>query len=261
MGFSRTPLTTVDPLLEIAQDNIQAISATNIFGQTTNADNAVPTDVWNRAAQPIWVAPTTARIHNIVSDDVADDGAPLGVGLQIVTVKGLTAWTSVEVSEDIIMNGTTDVPTVNAYVIINSIVAKEWGSAGPNVGIITATAVIDLSVTAQIEPDAGRSLMAIFGFSSLETVLVGEMFTSLVKGQAGTDTSVKLLVNQHCDTQLAGFVTEHTCGLRQVGSSRGTKNFKFFKKFLGPAIIKVQVLTDFSNVEISADFDIVKILN
>lgn len=44
----------------------------NKFGETTNADNGTKTDLWDLTSQAIWLAPTAARIHAIVSSDDND---------------------------------------------------------------------------------------------------------------------------------------------------------------------------------------------
>ena len=46
------------------------------YGETTNADSGVETDCWDQANTtadvPVWVAPTQARVHALVSADVND---------------------------------------------------------------------------------------------------------------------------------------------------------------------------------------------
>jgi len=70
------PLLTSDPLLEIPRGNILGVTSVNKYGRSTNVDNGVDTDVWDRANavddQDIWVAPTTERIHQIVSSSASD---------------------------------------------------------------------------------------------------------------------------------------------------------------------------------------------
>ena len=71
-----TYLANRDFMLEVAKGNIRDHTAVNKFGRTENADSGVLTDVWDRANsaqdQAIWVAPTEARAHTIVSTSASD---------------------------------------------------------------------------------------------------------------------------------------------------------------------------------------------
>lgn len=73
-----------DFMLEVAAGNVPGNKSVNKFGRSTNVDNDVATDIWDRANathdQDIWIAPTQARIHNIASTSANDDGDPVGVG-------------------------------------------------------------------------------------------------------------------------------------------------------------------------------------
>ena len=83
-----------------------SILAVNKFGRNTDVDSAAAEDVWDGGG--IWVAPTAARVHNLVSADAADDAA--GTGAQTVLVTGLDGtWT--ETSETVTMDGITPVAT------------------------------------------------------------------------------------------------------------------------------------------------------
>lgn len=44
----------------------------NKFGKSTNVDSGVETDLWDLTSQAIWLAPTAAKIHAIVSADATD---------------------------------------------------------------------------------------------------------------------------------------------------------------------------------------------
>jgi hypothetical protein len=139
------------------------------FGEATDCDTDEPTDIWSRAnsvdGQKIWIAPTEAQVHNIVSGSSLD-AFPSGLGAQTIRVFGLQTWDSLETSEVIELNGLTPVPTLNSYVIIHRMQVLTSGvtaDGGGNVGKITATAAIDGTVTAQIEAGIGQTLMAIYG--------------------------------------------------------------------------------------------------
>ncbi len=156
-----------DPALNIALGNVIGVTSIDKFGRTTNADTGIITDIWDRANvthnQPIWVAPTQARIHNIVSSNGGDDGNPAGAGARTIRVFGLTDWDTKEVSEDIVLNGVGAIATQNSYVIIHRMFVLTKGATNVNIGFITATAAVDGTVTAQINPSQGQTQKAILG--------------------------------------------------------------------------------------------------
>jgi len=100
----------------VALGIIPEVKPINKYGRSTNVD-ATETDLWDlTASQPVWLAPTSARIHAIVSS--SGDDASAGVGAKTIRIYGLQTWDSVETSEDITMAVATPVNHVNSYVII-----------------------------------------------------------------------------------------------------------------------------------------------
>ncbi len=246
--------------LEAARGEVPGVRTINKSGISTNVDSGVDTDVWDRANptndQDIWVAPTTARIHDIVSTSTDDDGEPAGVGARTMRVTGLTDWDAAdETSEDITLDGTTNVPTVNAYVIIYRMRVLTWGATNINVGTITATAQTDATVTAQINVGLGQTQMAIYAVPSTQTLFLSSLRANLVDTNTGAEVLFKLLVNTAPNLELTNFTTKIHGTLKASGTSGGGPVFNPPKIIAGPAIIKMQANGDAINMTVAAAFD------
>jgi len=256
-----------DYYLEVARGNIPGVKGINKFGKNEEIDSTVVADIWSRGktlasggTSLIWVAPTAARIHSIVSDD-DDDGktaSPNAAGARTVKVYGLTSWTATETSETVTMAGTDGVNTNGAYVIIHRMKVMTSGGVGGvvNQGLITAVAAGDATITAAIEIGEGQTEMAIYGIPSIETIYINRIGVSMNKsGGAAALIDIDLHVNQEPDAQLLAFVHKHHIGLQSVGASSLIIRFDPPKKIAGPAIVKLQAESSTNDVSISGWFD------
>lgn len=230
----------------------------NKFGRNTNVTLNTPTDIWDLTTQAIWLAPTGSRRHAVVSDNPGDTAE--GTGAKAIRVFGLRDWTGKETSEDIIMDGTTPVNTNRTYVILHRMEVKLWGSSGPNIGTITATAESpDDTISAQMSPTIGASLMAIYGVGARENAFMTGYYGSIQKGigAAPLSSSLTLLVNSIPQFQTTGFVTRHIQNVTSVGSSHVKHNFNPYVGVPGPCIIKLQGNGTAAGLDISGGFDLI----
>ena len=248
--------------LEVARGRISGISAVNKFGEAPEGIQLTATDVWSRAnsaaTQQIWLAPTAARIHAIVSSDANDDGSPVGTGARTIQVFGLPTWDLAETSEVVTMNGTGAVNTVGSYVIIHRMVVLSCGASGPNVGTITATAATDTTITAVILPGEGQTQMAIYGIPSIQTFYVDKYYFSIHENGVGTgqiSCDVRFLVNPFPQLQPTVFIKKNGRGVMNVGSSNLDHLWCPDNKIPGPAIIKIQAIATVADTDASAGFD------
>jgi len=245
------------PLL-ISAGFVDRFQGLNKFGRTLDADSGTLTDVWDGAnsttAQPIWLAPTAARIHALVSTDAADAG-PAGNGAHSVQLYGLKTWASPETSEEIILAGATPVNTANSYVIIHRVKVTSFGSSGPNVGTISVTAADDSTLTAQINPGDGQTQMAIYGIPSGQSLFMTQYYASLNKAVKNAGADFRLVINPIPEVQPAGFIVKHTLGAVSEGSGAVGHAFDPLFRIDGPAIIKLQVTTDTANSAADGGFD------
>ena len=244
-------LGVIDPILETSLGH-GGVSHINKFGRNPTIDtNTDPEDIWSGGG--LYVPPTQARVHNMVSTSTEDAGTllstgtftaasaiavidtaatfvtdsvaigdmvlndtsqdhsivtaivseteltcvhmhhettnqigetyrivtPAGTGAAVLHIKqGLDSNFDMQ-SEFIILNGTTSVPTVSSYLRINRMHFHGTGSTGANVGTITATAVTDATVTAQIDPTLGQTLMAHYTIPRGKKGYLTNIFTSV----------------------------------------------------------------------------------
>lgn len=238
--------------LEVALGNVPGYSRLFVFGVAPDCDVDDPTDIWDGAdgvtSTKIWVPPTTARIHDLVSNDAADTAA--GAGLRTLRVLGLTDWTLDQVTEVITLDGTTPVSTVNSYVMINRLVGITFGTVDANVGIITATAQTDATITAAIQPARGESLMAIRGLPGTKNLCITAVSSSL--GSAKSGTYIAIFGRVRLNPQLAdsGFILTAA-----QSTSQAHQVILEPPGFLpGPVLMKLQAEADTNNTAIAGSF-------
>jgi len=252
-------------MLNVSRGLVPGMTSTNRWGRAPSGMQTTLTDIWDRAdatpTQQIWLCPTAARIHAIVSTSANDDGAPAGTGARTVTVYGLTSWSTAEVSEVVTLNGVGAVNTVNAYVIIHKMVVTTFGASGPNVGTITATAATDATVTAAILPGNGTTEMAIFGIPSTQTAYISRMHGSINENGATTRADLYIKVATSPASFPAVFVLARTFCVTNTGTSTYDEAFNPPIKIVGPAIVKLSGISSTADTNASGGFDYILIDN
>jgi hypothetical protein len=259
-GFSR------DFLLEVAKGSIPGHMSVNKFGSSSFIQTT-PTDVWDRDEQT-WLAPTAARVHQIESTSDADaygDGDnPQGAGARSIRVFGLKTWGTAETFEDVHLDGIDDdsnpVNTAESYVIIHRMIVLTTGSVGPfsNVGIITATAAVDGTVTAQIALIKGQTQMAIFGVPSTQKFYMYNFAASIAHASPGpTIDAAGVIILQSTDivNNPTVFTFKHTASIQDNGLTSLDSVFPIPKVFEGPCIIKIAMVAVAENSLCDASFD------
>lgn len=245
----------------VARGLIPGHVGVHLFGTSDNVDSGVKTDLWDRANatddQDIFTAPTTARIHQIVSSSTSDDGSPVGVGARTIEVRGLTSWDTKEVEEEITMNGTTNVPTVNAYVMINHMEVLTKGATSANVGVIKATADTDSTVTAQINAGNGHTLTTVYGVPSIQDLYVLAFSVTVGAAASGKEVEVDVLTNLEPDVELLNFIIDFHVALNASGTGHIHHTHILPDKHPGPVILKMQATGDAANMSVDGSFEIV----
>lgn len=246
--------------LEVVRNLRGSTIGVNKYGKSPNGIQTTPTDIWSRAdatpTQQIWVAPTIARVHAIVSSSANDVAG--STGATSVTIFGLTSWTTAETSEVVTLNGTTPVNTVNSYVIIHRMRATASAtttSVGINVGTINATAATDGTVTAVIAIGQGQTQMAIYGIPSIQTFYLKRFSASINDATTATRVDIQIRVNSNPNIQLLAFSNRGDFELSNQGTSSLNTIYNIPVAFSGPAIIKIQGTASANDVDCSASFD------
>lgn len=263
-------VTLEDYFGEVALGNIPGRKSVNKFGAAPNGVQTTKTDIWDRAnatpTQQIWLAPTQARVHAIVSSSGSDVVGGVGVGQ--VIVYGLKNWNEGEISETVTLNGVNPVNTGNAYVIIHRMkvitqasttnVGGGAASPGPNVGTITATAAVDGTVTAAILPGNGQTEMAIYGVPSIQNALMYRWSAQLDRTiGVSTVCDVELRVNENPNIQTVSFLRKDDISLQSTGTSSQERKYGVPYRFSGPCIIKIQAVASTADTDMESEFDLI----
>lgn len=246
-----------DFLLEVALGNVSDYHAVNKFGHAPDCDSGEATDIWDGAdgltGTDIWVAPTAARIHAIVSSSAEDDDAADGDGMRTIMIFGLTSWADTEETvETVALDGATPVNTANSYVIIYRMMGMTFGASATNEGIIKATAAVDSTVTAVVQIGVGQTLMAILGIPAQKLFTIYHIGTDML-ANASADALGRLIAETGVDSATSGERTQREWNFRR--DSRYDVTIRPPLTIAGPAIIKLQVVTDTVNVACTGTFD------
>jgi len=147
--------------LQVSRGGITNHSPVNIlaYGTTPSTANLFRT-VWENMSTTDYVFPSSAITMNLVSDTVGDTAT--------ITIVGLDANYN-PLTENLILNGTTNVPTVKQYFRINSIFVSTGSATNPtgnitlsNTGGTVTYAKIGTATVNGTTSSIGISQMAIY---------------------------------------------------------------------------------------------------
>jgi len=145
--------------LQVSRGQIPYHAPQNIFAYgTTPATAGVFRTVWENMSTTDYVFPTSASTMTLVSTVNTDTAT--------ITISGLDANYNI-LTENLVLNGTTNVTTVNSYFRIN-VIYVSTGSATNPTGVITLSvsstvyAQINTQVVNGVTTSIGTSQMAVF---------------------------------------------------------------------------------------------------
>jgi len=236
-------LKTQNFALEVAKGNVPKHSPITKFGLNDDVDTAsTPEDLWGVSG--VYVQPTTARVHNFVSTSASDT--------MTIFIRGINGSYGIQ-TETITMNGTTNVPTANSYVHIHLI--QNTGAAN-NVGVITATAVTDATVTINMAIGANQSVSSIYMVPLGYKAYVMEFRARMGNATANSNATVQLL-----NKPFGGvFQLKTQIGLNNAGTSFVSLDYSNS----APFILQAKSLTKISctsvsnnNTTIEGEYDLI----
>lgn len=231
--------------LQVARGLVPGILAVNKFGRNPDIDVGTE-DIWSQGGT--WVAPTTARVHALVSSDAADTAA--GTGARTLSVNGLNG-SYVDTTETVTLNGVTPVNTVNSYTIIHRMIVLTAGSGATNAGTLTATAATDATVTAAIIIGKAQTQLAIYQIPAGYTGYL-TMFSGSIDGGAGTNVDLELFAKPFGGI----FNLKGTIALSIAATSLGSRMYPVPLKFTEKTILKLRATSDTNNANVVGNFDL-----
>lgn len=136
-------------------------------------------DIWDSATPLVYLS--GEEFINIASDSASDTSA--GVGAQTIRVMGVNVNLE-RIEENVILDGLTDVVTVNKYFRIYRMQVLTAGSTQAAVGTITATAAVSATEQARVISSNNTTLMSHMT-APAGVVTIGKGFTlSVAAGQS-----------------------------------------------------------------------------
>lgn len=222
-----------------------------VTGRNTDVDLAAAEDIWTGGA--VYVPPTTARLHTLVSSSANDAAA--GTGARTITVTGLDINFTAQ-SETVTLNGVTGVSTTKSYRRILSLRVATAGSGLANAGAITATAATDTTVSARIEIGKNRSEMAIYTVPAGKTAYFMCWYGSIGNTTINSSAELNMLIKFGCDAATSVFEVMCTRGLIATASSSFTQMASLPFPINGPADIKLQSTAKADNHDIAGGFEL-----
>jgi hypothetical protein len=180
--------------LQVARGQIQGHSNVIVFGYNPDVDTSYES-VWPDGG--VVPHPTSASVLQVSSTSASDTSA--GVGARTVYIEGLNAAYAV-ISETVVLDGQTAVPTVHSYLYVNQLYVLTAGTSGHNVGTVnvgtgTVTAGVPAVLYDLIAPTYNNRTTSHYCVSAGYT---GYLVTGvLTAGQASGTTGVTATLNQH----------------------------------------------------------------
>jgi len=198
----------LDLFLEVPRGHVDNIEEVNKYGHNPAVGNSNYEEVWNGGGTYPWSA--AAERVNIRSTESNDNAT--GTGARTVRLFGLDASYS-EITEDITLNGTTNVLTTQSFLRMQRAVILTVGSGGVNEGDIegyqqtSGDKLIDMPATnnqtqiATWTVPAGKTFYLVDWFIGLKTGKSTDCNLFVTNGTDGVFRNQRRLVMDESNTQ------------------------------------------------------------
>ena len=131
----------------------------NKWGYNADVDSAAPETIWTEGGRVSLLS--SAQQMNIASTSTADDGDPAGTGANTLRIWGVDGSFN-EITEDVTLDGTTNVLTTQSFRGINRMSITSAGTGMQNAGTITAKDATSATTQAAIPATEGSTQHAFF---------------------------------------------------------------------------------------------------
>ena len=182
---------TTDEFIEAALGNVEHREMVYKFGRNSDVDpTSDPEDVWEGGGLYTGHPTGSPETVEVFSSSAADDAA--GTGARTIRIHGLKTSSSTDYeTEDLSMDGTTEVESTNTWYRVNRIEVLTAGTGGSNAGVITCrhSSTTD-NVFAAIQVGYNQTTIAAYTIPASKKALLKRMRVSIVRanGSAGSAT-------------------------------------------------------------------------
>lgn len=153
------------------------------FGRSDSLNANVVEDVWESGGTKTLL--TSAETMNVASANINDTNG--GSGANYVQVGGLDANYNL-ISEIVVMNGTSNVETVNSYLRVNRVRVVFSGSGKKNTGAITVTSSSSAALQSTIPAGESISQQSHFTIPAGYTAFTTNVVMSTYRASGGSGT-------------------------------------------------------------------------
>lgn len=240
--------------LHVAAGKIPGVSIVHKYGRNPDIDSGFET-LWNGGGDYTGFDATGEELVTVVSTSTADD--EVGTGAQMVVLYGLDV-AGVEISEEVILDGTTPVDSDLLYWRLHRIKCTNVGSGGVNAGVITVRQkVTTANIFAVLPIGYGSSMIAAYTIPAGKTGYFESWFAAF----AGKVKSISV-VRLNKREQGKSFQVLEEQALMADGSSTFPRDYKTPKNGLVALTdIFVTADSDTANVGIAGGFDLLLVDN
>jgi len=240
--------------LQVVRGQVDGHKTLFQFGINGDVGTSVET-VWAQGGT--YTYPATATVMKISSSSASDTSA--GTGARTISIAGLDANYN-EISETVILNGQTEVNTVNSYLRISRMFVATAGSGATAVGTIyagtgTVTAGVPANIFGMIAINANQTQMAFWTVPAGYTLYLMGVFYTSGNATANAWTNFQLIQRP------LGGVFRQQSSTRTAGSGDFVLDFHTPISFAEKTDIEIRAVASAGASNVSAEFEGIYIKN